>query len=325
MHRIIISILSFLIGDILYQECRNGNRTVNCSNQMIVVVLLCGLFGCAAGPNRGVSPRAVSSTDDVTILYGKPNRLADGIGYAVGLPERLLTLNQSVNNHEFSEATRQRLVNYLKKNNVTDVCVRVNQYDPVGEWHRLTENPHIVPGWKYSVGLLPLAMYTLLPGRIFGGDKYNPYTNSLYINSDVLAVALHEAAYAKDILNSSFPGTYATINEAPFVSLWRHVRGVRDVVTYAQAEGDWDVECETYRSVFPMIGIHIASGGFHSVLGNEPLEGLLVVPLLPLGGAFAGHVAGELAVSRRRRELGLDTPDDTRKSTIQLASWQQDR
>lgn len=282
--------------------------------------------GCAVAPQRLGPSQAVSlAPSDVTIVHGKPNRVADGIGYAVGLPERLLTLHPSVNNHEFSDATRDQLVTYLKRNDLSDVYVRVNQYDPAGEWRRLRENRRIAAGWKYTVGLLPLTMYTLVPGRIFGGDMYNPFTNSLYINSDISAVALHEAAYARDVRQKQFPGTYAAINEVPFVSLWRHTRGVSDVVEYAQNNHDWQMERETYQVVYPMIGIHIASGGLHSVLGSEPLEGMFFAPLLPLGGALAGHAAGEVAIARRRHELGLDALDDTRDETIQLANWQRRR
>lgn len=290
--------------------------------QVAVSVVACFCVGCAIAPNRPGQLQALApAASDVTIVYGKPNRIADGIGTAIGLPARLLTLHPSVNNHEFSDATRTQLVSYLQKNNIADVYVRVNQYDPAGEWRRLRENSRIAPGWKYTVGLLPLTMYTLVPGRIFGGDLYNPFTNSLYINSDIPAVALHEAAYAKDVRDRQLPGTYAAMNEVPFLALWRHVHGVNEVVAYAQSEQDWDIERETYRVVYPMIGMHLASGGMHTVLGNEPLEGMFLTPLLPLGGALAGHAAGELAVLRRRHQLGLDAPDDTRNATIQLASW----
>ena len=86
------------------------------------------------------------------IVYGKPHRLAERIGYVIGLPERMLTLHPSVNNHEFSETTREQLLAYLRKQNITDVYVRVNQYDPAGEWRRLRENSRIAPGWRYTIG-----------------------------------------------------------------------------------------------------------------------------------------------------------------------------
>ena len=281
--------------------------------QVIFSVMMSCCIGCASGPQQIGSAPAVS---DVTIVQGKPNRIADGIGYAVGLPARLLTLHPAVSNHQFSDATRRQLVTYLKDNEIADVYVRVNQYDPVGEWHRLRENLQISPGWKYTVGLLPLAGYTLVPGRIFGGDMYNPFTNSLSINSDIAAVALHEAAYAKDVRRRQFSGIYAALNELPFASVWRHVQGVNDVVAYARENDDWEMERETYRVVYPLIGMHLASGGLHSVLGTEPLEGMFFAPLLPMGGAIAGHAAGEIAVARRQHAMGLDLYEKSRDEAI---------
>lgn len=299
---------------------------MNPANRLLLAVgiAVCCEIGCVSSNPRYDNFQSSDLQDsEVTVAYGRPHRFADGLASLVGLPERVLTLHPNVNNHQFSDSTRRHLLSYLEKNDLTDVYVRVNQYDPVGEWRRLRDNERIAPGWKYTVGLLPLTMYTLVPGRIFGGDQYNPFTNSLSINSDISAVALHEAAYARDVRNRSLPGTYVAINELPFLSLWRHAQGIKDVVKYAQQQGDWPTECETYRVVYPMIGMHIASGGFHAVLGNEPLEGMFLTPLLPIGGAIAGHAAGEMAVSRRRHELGLDAADEESSSSIQLASWRQ--
>lgn len=39
-------------------------------------------------------------------------------------------------------------------------------------------------GWRYSIGMLSWLQYTLLPGRLFGGDHYNPYSNTISLYSD---------------------------------------------------------------------------------------------------------------------------------------------
>ena len=101
---------------------------------------------------------------------------------------------------------------YAKVNELDGLCVRVNQYAPVDEWKRLTKNDRISPGWRYTVGALSLVGYTLLPGRIIGVDNYNPYTNSVYVYSDVPALAMEAAAYAKDVKHRDLPGTYAAVN-----------------------------------------------------------------------------------------------------------------
>ncbi len=94
--------------------------------------------------------------------------------------------------------------------------VVVDKYDPNDQWKRLRENDRIAPFWKYSVGAITCAGYTILPNRIFGGDRYNPFTNTLNLSSDVPAMVLAEAAYAKDIHGQKHPGAYASIvNDLP--------------------------------------------------------------------------------------------------------------
>jgi hypothetical protein len=226
-------------------------------------------------------------------LLGNFRRFLDSLGWAAGLPARLLAWDHGVNSHDFSGASQEQLVVYLQENELTDVLVRVNQYDPKGEWRRLRENAHLNPGWKYTVGLWSLANYTVFPGRVFGGDEYNPYTNSLSLNSDVPAIALHEAAYAKDIRGERFPGTYAFVSDLPIVSLWRHTRGVNEVLAYAHHEDDWQLERETYRVVYPLMGAEAATAG-------GPFVPWLVVPLLQLGGAAAGHAAAHAMIVSRQ-------------------------
>ena len=45
-------------------------------------------------------------------------------------------------------------------------------------------------GSRLSLGALNWLGYTLFPGRVFGGDKYDPYTNTLQLHSDVPALVL---------------------------------------------------------------------------------------------------------------------------------------
>jgi len=262
----------------------------------IVGLLMFGSAGCAATPYRFSRFRAADEEPQpVVIEYGEPNKTLDRLGWFFGLPGRILPFDSKVNSHDISPETTQKLVAYLEKNDLTDVYVAVNQYDPKGQWRRLRENERIAPGWKYSTGLFSLLGYTLLPGRVFGGDSYNPFTNSLYVNSDVPAVVLCEAAYAKDVHSRGLPGAYATVNELPFVSLWRHTLAVSDVLGYARVEDDWEVEEQAYHVVYPQIGAHTA-------MAADPFVPLLVSPALGIGGAVVGHTAGRTIAARRTKE-----------------------
>ncbi len=269
------------------------------SNQWVLITLLCCLSGsgCATVPYRYGHFRAPEETRPAEVVYdyGEPHKVLDGIAWFTGIWSRILSLNSHVNNHDLTDETRAKLTAYLEENDLTDVLVRVNQYDPKGEWRRLRENHRVSPGWRYSAGLISMAHYTILPGRVFGGDLYNPFTNTLYLNSDVSAVVMHEAAYAKDIHSRALPGTYAVFNELPLVSLWRHTRGVNDILSYARANDDWKVERETYRVVYPQMGVHsTALAGFFVPFW----EGLAFTAT----GAAAGHVTGQIAIARRNKQ-----------------------
>ena len=276
----------------IYGPIRTSHRWV----WLVVICCLCG-NGCATVPyrySRFHSPEEDAQTE-VVFDYGQPQKTLDNIAWFTGIWSRILSLNSHVNNHDLTDETRAKLTAYLEENDLTDVLVRVNQYDPKGEWRRLRENRRVAAGWRYSAGLVSMAHYTLLPGRVFGGDTYNPFTNTLYINSDVSAVVLHEAAYAKDIHSQRLPGTYAVFNELPVMSLWRHTKGVNDILGYARTNDDWTVERETYRVVYPQMGVHsmALTGTFVPFW-----EGILFT----VAGATAGHVTGQVAISIRKKE-----------------------
>lgn len=280
---------------------------------LVVATVGLGLWlvcGCATtGPYEygQFHPGRPAGTDvtAVAIEYGTPNKTLDGIGNILGIPAKVLSLNSKVDNHHVSDETIEKLTAYLEKNDLTDVRVSVNQYSPRDQWRRLRENDRISPGWRYTAGTLGWMSYTIRPGRLFGGTEYNPFTNTLYVNSDVPALLLAEAAYAKDIHGRKFPGAYAVFaNGLPVVSIWRQSRAVSDVLGYARAEQDWDVEKQTYRVMYPQIGAS-AFGGAGVVVTGSPgsLTSFVVGPLLGTGGAVAGHAAGRTISNRRESEL----------------------
>ena len=49
-----------------------------------------------------------------------------------------------------------KLRSYLDQNDLADVSIYVNCYDPKEQWHRLKENKRIGAGWRYSLGTLSM-------------------------------------------------------------------------------------------------------------------------------------------------------------------------
>ncbi len=279
---------------------------------ILVINSTLGSLGCATTPYKysrfHVEASSPEERQTVQFEYGKPHRGLDRAAWIVALPSRILPFHPKVNSHNLSQETAEKLEHYLEANDLTDVLVRVNQYDPVGEWQRMRENSRIAFGWKYTFGTANWLGYTLIPSRVFGGDYYNPYSNSLSVSSDVPAILITEAAYAKDIHSQALPGTYASINQFPVLTLWRYTRAVNDSLGYARHQDDWELERETCATVFPMLGIQAALGG-HTATGLVMVLPSITVPIAMIGGAVAGHTVGQTVIAKREHEI------ESRKST----------
>lgn len=267
-------------------------RTVLTARSVAWCLLLAGSWlagsGCAAtsyryGRFHPREPEGVSR-EPVVVEYGRPHKTLDRLGWLVGLPDRVFTLNPKTDNHDTSPETIDKLRAYLEQNDISDVYVAVNDYNPKDQWRRLQENHRISPLWRYTAGTANWLGYTLFPNRVFGGDEYIPYTNTLIVSSDVPSLLLAEAAYAKDVRGRRFPGCYAAINDLPVLSLWRHSRATSDVLSYARDQGDWETEQEGYHVLYPEIGSTTFGPASHFV----PVAG----PFLSAGGALVGHAAG---------------------------------
>lgn len=234
----------------------------------------------------------------MVVEYGKPQKTLDRMRWVVTLPRRVIAPKKPIPDRP-SEETTEKLATYLKKNDLTDLHVAIHQYDPKGEWRRLKENDRIAPAWRYTVGTLSVVGYTLFPARVFGSDRYNAFTDTLEVNSDVPAHVLYKAACAKDVRGRKNPGTYVTVNELPLISLWHQSHAAGDVLGYARAENDWETEKQAYRVLYAHIG-----SSSTSIAG--PFVSPLLGPALGLGGAVVGHTAGLAVEARRAKERELE-------------------
>ena len=256
-----------------------------------LMMLACSMSGCATfnvfEQHAGVVSSQNYLDSGVQVVRGQPRPVIDAVGKVFGTPNRIALGNRSVDNHAISPETEQQIVNYLEDQQLDSVLVRVNQYDPVGEFKRMHANKHIRPAWKLTAGSYNWLKYTLLPGRITGGDWYNPYSQTLNLYSDVAPLAISRAAYAQDIRSRVNPGAYAAISEIPGVGLKHETTATQLAIEwYAQRRPD---QLEAAKNViYPNYG---ASWG--GQLGA----------FLPYGevlGRLAGGLAGRAANEFRR-------------------------
>lgn len=240
-------------------------------------------FGTGWHAGEIAAEDVVGAPAEAVVERGKSHLLVDATGWVFGIPSRILLWDRRVKNHNISQRTEQAVIDYVERNNMTDICIRVNQYAPLDEWRRLCENTEVGAGWRYTVGALGVAGYTLFPGRLFGRDRYNPYTNSLYIYSDVPSLGIQSAAYAKDLRTRPNPGTYAFVNELPVLAMWRETIATQDALDYVAATGDRQAREESLVILYPHYGL----------LAGGTVEGVLMgSPFIPLGGLVLGHLSG---------------------------------
>ena len=217
---------------------------------------------------------------------GEPYWLIDGVGWVLGIPGKIILWNRKVENHHVTTNTQEHLAGYLADNDLGQVKVRINQYAPHRDWSRLFRNKRVGWGWRYTIGVFAELYHTIIPGRLIGGDYYDPYTDTIHIFSDVPAVVLHEGGHAKDFAESDHPGSYAALGLLPFTSLYFEKEATTDVIRYLRAHGTAEEERDAYKILFPAYGTYV---------GSE--LGILAAPAAPVlyvTGVLCGHVAGRI-------------------------------
>ncbi|MGV3484028.1 MAG: hypothetical protein ACO1RT_06405 [Planctomycetaceae bacterium] len=220
-----------------------------------VVALLLALNGCQI-----LAPRAIDSpvryfndslidADTSQIEVGKRRVVLDTVGWVIGAHSKLLFWDLRVDNHRITEPTIEAAAAYLEASNLPHVKVRMNQYAPLQDFKRLRHNTTVGWPYRYSLGVLSVASEAVLPGRLLGGDHFNPYTQTVHLYSDVPAIALHELAHAKDFSRRHYQGTYALAYS--FAPLWHETIASREVFDYLFREGDVDSIREANRILYP--------------------------------------------------------------------------
>lgn len=193
---------------------------------------------------------------------------------------------------------------FLVLNQLSDVCIDVREYDPAEQWRRLRQNDRIHPFWKYTAGSITHLQYAWLPGRVFHYDKYNPYTNTLSINSSMPSMAVYEAAEAKIIRDRRYQGAYLATCYLPVVPLLHDVRVANDVLSYARLRQEWELEKQLTPQIYAAIGSDLVSQAT-SLVPTASYFPFYYKPLLALGGRVAGKASGQAVLKEREMERKL--------------------
>ncbi len=255
----------------------------------IALIALCLAFsgGCAPVQRPGTVDRwtRVDPQTGITVQFGRQIPIVDQTGWILGIPSKLALWDRRADNHAVSEETVRRVLGYLDANGLNDVVVSVNRYDPIGQWRRLVDNRRVGPGWRYTVGLYNQLEYTLLPGRLLGGDWYNPFSNTLHVYSDIAPLVISRAAYAKDVRRHDNPGLYATVQKLPIVGMYHRTLANQEALAYTTAFEGPEAETEARRILIPDYGSSWGSQVASFFPFGEPVG--------RLAGAAVGHATNQ--------------------------------
>ena len=284
--------------------------------------------GCATTPYplplHGETEMTLQLEDgEAQIERGKPNAWIDGFGhYFFSLYSKLLLLSWKVNNHNVPDEVVKDLETYLHANGLCNVKVRINQYAPGGEWRRLFRNEEMPAGWRYTIGVVSVTIYTIIPARLFagfpipfvggGGDSYNPFTNTVSIYSGSRPIALHEGGHVKDLAekeNRHWKGAYAGLRAIPFVgipfTLWQEGVASSDALSWDLATASSGESKAAYRLLYPAYGTYV--GGSAASVAQFWLPDWWMQYAIQFGAVVVGHVTGQTrALFEKERAEGLE-------------------
>lgn len=264
-----------------------------------LLISACASQNYQYGTQRSAIDYPKSPPMEQQIVQGKPHSFLDKSDWIWpgSWLAKLFLWNRNVDSHEISDETIQTTMQYLQENELEHVQVLVNAYNPGNQWRRLIQNKTVGAGWRYTLGVMSVTMYTIMPGRFFGGDAFNPYTNTIYLYSDDAAIALHEAGHAKDSGRKKYKGTYAALYVIPFVPLYHEAVASNDALSYLLAKDDAEARKHAYKTLHPAYGTYLVG----SVTG------------LGLIGAIPGHITGSIAAAlvkeKQAKEVEEVRPD----------------
>lgn len=254
------------------------------------------MFGVLVGCSHPLAPREIDISrvyidpnpidNEQQIQRGSPRKVIDGIGWLFGIPARILLLDRRIGNHKISLETEFQIAEYLEVNDLHHTRVRLNQYNPREDWQRLFANRNVNPLIKFTLGTVTVLGETLLPGRVFGGDHYNPFTDTIHLYSDVPAIALHEGAHAKDFARRKYKGLYSLGYTLLLFQMSYERVATRDVFAFYQNYGTPEQHAAAARILYPAFGTYVGS------LGGRQFPGY-ILPIY-LGSVLGGHALGRL-------------------------------
>jgi len=263
--------------------------------RLILVLIMMALIGCSSMRTREITRNEADSP--------APKLLSEEILHAEEIPVKQTVLERIRSSFPWNKAraplspSALKIMNdYLEDNHLASLDIEFQTETPKEDWNRLKTNSSINPLLKYSLGSANWLGYLIIKPSVWGKSYFDPYTNTLHINSNNPIEILAELSHAKIIQRQKYPGLYALGSKLPFIAIWSQKQKTNEMLAYAKSKKDWDLEKETYRKMYP------------SMLNGSSIVGMFfgpfyLRPAISVGGVLVGYTVAEWEIAQRETEI----------------------
>ncbi|MEI7854104.1 MAG: hypothetical protein WCJ06_10375 [Planctomycetota bacterium] len=273
-----------------------GNRLLKVDEmRLILILIMMALAGCSSMRTREITRNEVNSPtpkllsaellngEEIPVKKTMVQRVRDSFPW-----------NKAI--EPLSPSTLKIMNDYFEDNHLASLDIEFQTETPKEDWNRLQANAAINPLLKYSLGSANWLSYLIIKPSVWGKSYFDPYTNTLHINSNNPIEILAELSHAKIIQKQNYPGLYALGSKLPFIAIWAQKQKTNEMLAYAKSKQDWELEKATYRKMYP------------SMLNGSSIVGMFfgpfyLRPAISVGGVLAGHTVAEWEIAQRESEI----------------------
>lgn len=293
--------------------------------RLILVIIMMILVGCSSMRTKDTA-RTEANTP-------APKLLSPEILNEEEIPVNQTVLDRIRSHFPWNKArtplssTTIRIMNdYLEDNELEALNIEFQTETPKDDWNRLEANTSINPLLKYPLGSFNWLSNAITKPSFWGRNYYDPYTNTMHINSNNNLEIMAEMSYAKIIQRQSYPGLYALGSKLPFISILVQKQKTNEMIAYAKLKQDWELEKATIRKMYP--GMLNGSSKDIARVAGIFFGPFYLRPAISVGGVLVGYTVAEWEISQRENEIikaaytkKQENPPSKTDSQIERASF----